>query len=167
MVSQAIDTFARDNLPALELWPQIDLSHPAYEYPDRLNCVTRFIDRWIDEGHGDAPAFITSDETLTYADIARQTAQLAHVLVDDFGLVPGNRVLLRAANKPMMVGLPIWRSSEPAVLPWGPCRCCAAKELNAVAEIAEIKLALCDEKLAEDMKRRRRDDRRARAGRLV
>ena len=53
MPSNVIDSFARDNLPPRDQWPEIDLSHPAYHYPERLNCVTRFIDRWIEEGKGE------------------------------------------------------------------------------------------------------------------
>ena len=47
-MGEAIDTFARENLPAIELWPEIDLAHSAYHYPDRFNCVTRFLDQWIE-----------------------------------------------------------------------------------------------------------------------
>ena len=56
-----IDSFARDNLPPKGQWPEIDLSHPAYHYPKRLNCVTRFLDRWIEQGKGDRTAFLTPD----------------------------------------------------------------------------------------------------------
>lgn len=151
MMSPHVDTFAKDNLPARELWPDIDLSHPAYRYPDRLNCVTRFIDRWIEEGHGGRTAFITPTERLTYADAARRTAQLAHVLVDDYGLAPGNRVLLRAANKPMMViaYMAVMRAGAIAV---GTMPLLRAGELSVIADKAQIALALCDETLGDEMR---------------
>ncbi len=150
MTSLPVDSFARDNLPPQEQWPHFDHSHSAYHYPARLNCVTRFIDRWIDEGKGEATAFITPEETLTYAEVARQTAQLAHVLVDDFGLVPGNRVMLRAANKPMMLiaYMAVIRAGGIAV---GTMPLLRAKELSVIAEKAQISLALCDGKLEQEL----------------
>jgi len=151
MAAQTVtDSFARDNLPPRDQWPEIDLSHPAYHYPDRLNCVTRFIDRWIEEGKGERIAFLTPDSSLTYAEVATRVNQLAHVLVDDFGLVPGNRVMLRAANTPMMViaYMAVIRAGGIAV---GTMPLLRAKELIAIAEKAEISLALCDESLAEEL----------------
>ena len=102
-MGDVIDTFARDNLPPPELWPELDLSHPAYQYPERLNCVTRFLDRWIEQGVGQRTAITTSTESWTYQQLYERVNQIAHVLVDDYGLVSGNRVLLRSANNPMML----------------------------------------------------------------
>ena len=64
-MGEAIDTFARENLPAIELWPEIDLAHSAYHYPDRFNCVTRFLDQWIEKGEGDRTALITPTDRWT------------------------------------------------------------------------------------------------------
>ena len=76
---------------------------PELQYPDRLNCVTELLDRWIASGHGDRPCLISPAETLTYAQLAERVNRIANVLTRDLGLVPGNRVLLRAPNSPMMV----------------------------------------------------------------
>ncbi len=40
-----VDTFARDHLPPKELWPDMIFTRPEYQYPERLNCVSRFLDR--------------------------------------------------------------------------------------------------------------------------
>jgi 2-aminobenzoate-CoA ligase len=49
--SAHIDTFARDHLPAPEQWPEFLRQLPELHYPDRLNCVTAFVDDWIAAGH--------------------------------------------------------------------------------------------------------------------
>ena len=150
MPQTPIDSFARDNLPPREQWPEIDLSHPAYHYPDRLNCVTRFVDHWVEAGRGDRTALMTPEAVLSYAQVAERVNRLAHVLVDDFGMIPGNRVLLRSANTPMMViaYLAVIRAGGIAV---GTMPLLRAKELSIIADKAQISLALCDERLGEEM----------------
>lgn len=146
----AVDTFARNNLPPDNQLPEFDFSHPAFQYRERLNCVTRFIDRWIDQGKGARIAFITPDTKLTYADVSDRVNQLARVLVDEFGMIPGNRVLLRAANTPMMViaYMAVIKGGGIAV---GTMPLLRAKELAVIAEKAEISLALCDERLKDEL----------------
>ena len=150
MAGPPIDTFAKDNLPPRELWPEFDLSHPAYDYPERFNCVTRFVDRWVEEGQGGRTALMTPESAMTYAQVAEQVNRLAQVLVDDFGLIPGNRVLLRSANTPMMViaYMAVIKAGGIAV---GTMPLLRAKELSIIAEKAEISLALCDERLGEEL----------------
>lgn len=145
-----IDTFAKDHLPPREQWPEIDLDHPAYHYPDRLNCVSRFIDRWVEAGEGGRTAFLTPDTKMSYAELATDVNRLARVLVEDLGLVPGNRVLLRAANTPMMVVayMAVIKAGGIAV---GTMPLLRAKELTIIAEKAQISLALCDERLGDEM----------------
>ena len=145
-----IDTFARDNLPPAKLWPEIDLSHPAYHYPERLNCVTRFTDYWIERGRGEERAVVSEYGTWTYRRMHEDVNRLAHVLVDDYGLQPGNRVLLRAANTPMMViaYFAVIRAGGIAV---GTMPLLRAGELQQIIEKAEISHALCDNRLSEDL----------------
>jgi 2-aminobenzoate-CoA ligase len=97
------DTFARDNLPPRGTWPDFVFSLPELQYPDRFNCVTRFLDRWIGTGAGERPCLIAPTESLTYAALGERVNRIANVLVRDLGLVPGTRVLLRGPNNPMMV----------------------------------------------------------------
>ena len=54
-----IDTFAQNNLPPSELWPEFVFNRPELHYPPRLNCVTHFLDRWVAEGRGDMPCVIS------------------------------------------------------------------------------------------------------------
>ena len=145
-----IDTFASDNLPPRELWPQFDLSHPAYQYPEQMNCVTRFIDYWLDKGDGHRQAFLSPFGNWSFADLHKSVNQLAHVLVDDLGLIPGNRVLLRSANNPMMVVafMAVIRAGGIAV---GTMPLLRSRELAVIVNKAEISHALCDVRLREEM----------------
>jgi len=96
-----VDTFARDGLPPREQWP--DLLIEPLGYPAQLNCAVALLDDTIRAGHRDRPAFITDSETLTYGELGAKVDAICRVLVEDLGLVSGNRVLLRAPNTPMMV----------------------------------------------------------------
>ncbi|HEX3125757.1 MAG TPA: AMP-binding protein [Thermoanaerobaculia bacterium] len=98
-----VDTFCRDLLPPPELWPEMDYSGLAeLAYPDRMNCAADLLDARVAEGNGDRIAFHFAGGTWTYRELLEKANRIAHVLVDDFGLVPGNRVLLRGFNNPMM-----------------------------------------------------------------
>ena len=94
------DSFPRDNLPPPDTWPEMKL----LPYPERLNCADAFIDAHLRDGQGDRMAVIGPDgQAWSYADLAAVVNRICNVLVGRLGLVPGNRVLLRAANTPMMV----------------------------------------------------------------
>src|SRR5436853_2529512 len=101
--SAHIDRFAHDNLPPREQWPDFLFPLPELHYPDRLNCVVELLDRWIARGHADAPCLISPTQSLSYGQLAEQVNRIANVLSRNFGIVPGNRVLLRGPNSPMMV----------------------------------------------------------------
>jgi len=156
MTSRVVDDFANRNLPAHEDWPEFDFSHPAYQYPERINCVSVFLDQWIDQGHGDKVAFYAPAGNWTYRDLFVRVNQLAHVLVDDMGLVPGNRVLLRSANNPIMVAcyLAVIKAGGIAV---GTMPLLRAKELTAIINKAEISHALCDRRLVEALEEAKAD----------
>ena len=96
-----VDNFARENLPPREHWPEFRLDDLGY--PERLNCVTELLDAWLARGHGARPAMGTPDETWSYADLAARVNRIAGVLTRQLGVAPGNRVLLRAPNTPMLV----------------------------------------------------------------
>ena len=61
-----IDTFARDNLPPRSLWPEFKLDLPGLQYPERLNCVTELLDKWVAAGEGARPCLLSHAEMLTY-----------------------------------------------------------------------------------------------------
>jgi 2-aminobenzoate-CoA ligase len=98
-----VDTFARDNLPPREQWPGFKFTLPELQYPERLNCVPEFVDKWVNAGEGERIAIVSPYETWTYAQLAERINRIANALTRDLGLLPGNRVLLRAPNSPMAI----------------------------------------------------------------
>jgi 2-aminobenzoate-CoA ligase len=149
-----IDTFARDNLPPQDQWPEFLFTLPELQYPDRLNCVTEFVDKWVTSGQGGRTAVVSPSETLTYAQLAERINRIANVLTRDFGMVPGNRVLLRSANNPMMIAayLAVIKAGGVTIATMPLLR---AKELSYTVKKAKIKLALCDKKLCDEMEKTR------------
>lgn len=145
------DTFARDNLPPRELWPVMDYSGiPELAYPDHLNCAVELLDAGVARGWGERVAFRSPTESVTYQQLLERANRIARVLVEDFGLVPGNRVLLRGANSPMMVAL--WC----AVLKAGGVVVCTmpllrARELTFTLDKAQIDLAITDVRLTAEL----------------
>jgi 2-aminobenzoate-CoA ligase len=152
--SAHVDTFARDNLPPRADWPDLTFDLPELKYPDRLNCVTELLDRWIVSGHGEEPCLISPVETLSYRQLAERVNRIANVLVRDLGLAPGNRVLLRAPNNPMMVAayFAVMKAGGVVVATMPLLR---AKELCYPIAKAKIALALCDARLSEEMEKAR------------
>ena len=102
--SAHIDTFTRDNLPAVSLWPTIEFSIPEVQYPELLNAATVLIDHAVEKFGADAPCLLTPDGvSWTYGTLLTKSNQIAQVLSEDLGLVAGNRVLLRGPNNPWLV----------------------------------------------------------------
>lgn len=151
IASAHIDTFTRDNLPPRNQWPEFLLA-PDLDYPERLNCVSELLDCWIEKGQGDRPCLISPNETLTYAQLAERVNRIANVLTRDFALVPGNRVLLRGPNNPMMVAsiLAVIKAGGVVIATMPLLR---AKELSYAVGKAKIALALCDSRLADEMEK--------------
>ena len=100
-----VDGFIRDRLPPAEQWPVLLLDRPEFRYPDRLNCVSELLDRWVEQGRGERPCLISANESLSYGELAERVSRIANILTQRFGLLPGNCVLLRAANNPMLVAV--------------------------------------------------------------
>ncbi|MDP1859906.1 MAG: AMP-binding protein [Gemmatimonadaceae bacterium] len=148
--SAHIDTFTHDSLPPRELWPVLDFGGiPELAYPDRLNCAAELLDRAIERGWGDRVAFRGSAGSWTYREVLGRANQMAHVLVDDLGLVPGNRVLLRGANSPTIAALwfAVLKAGGVVVLTMPMLR---TRELVFTADKACITLAITDTALAAD-----------------
>ena len=149
-----VDTFARDNLPPQDQWPEFRFTRPELTYPERLNCCTAFLDRWVDEGRGDEICLVSPTESLTYAQLQERVNRICNVLVARLGLVPGGRVLLRSANNPTMVAayLAVLKAGGVVVATMPLLR---AKEIAYPITKAKIALALCDHRLAEEMEKAR------------
>ncbi|WFU43506.1 benzoate-CoA ligase family protein [Bradyrhizobium sp. CB82] len=146
------DTFALQHLPPRDLWPEFIFTRPELQYPPRLNCVSYFLDRWVEEGHGDAPCAISPSVSYSYRELQQLVNRIANVLVGKLGLVTGGRVLLRSANNPMMVAiyLAVIKAGGIVVATMPLLR---AKELLYPIQKAEITLALCDGKLSDEMEK--------------
>lgn len=145
------DTFCRDNLPAPGLWPDLEFALPELAYADRLNAADELLNPTIEADGADRPCLLSPAEKWTYGDVARRTAQVAHVLTDDLGLVPGNRVLLRGLNSPWLAvcWLAVLKAGGVAVSTMPMLR---AGELASIGAIAQIRLALCDHRLTADLR---------------
>ena len=145
------DTFAHDHLPPREQWPELIFELPELQFPERLNCATELLDKHVAAGHGDRVCIRAPGLTWTYADLRDKANRIANVLVQDMGLVPGNRVLLRAPNNPMLVAcwFAVMKAGGIAVATMPLLR---AKELKAIIDIGQVSHALCDAALAEEMR---------------
>lgn len=102
MPTAYIDTFARDHLPRIDQQPEFLFELPGLQYPAQLNSATELLDRHIREGRGDRPCIQAPGVRWTYGDLQDKANRIANVLVEEMGLVRGNRVLLRAPNTPML-----------------------------------------------------------------
>jgi len=143
-----VDSFARDNLPPQDSWP--DLLLDGFDYPDRLNAAVELTDAMVARGFGDHTALIGNGRRRTYKELTDWTNRLAHVLVDDLGVKPGNRVLIRSANNPAMVACWLAATKAGAVVV-NTMPMLRAAELAKYVEKAQITHALCDMRLMEEM----------------
>jgi 2-aminobenzoate-CoA ligase len=148
--SAHIDTFAAQNLPPPETLPDLIFTRPELQYPGRLNCAAELLDRAVAEGDGERTAILAPGLCWSYAELQHKANCVAQILSEDLGIVPGNRVLLRAANTPMLAAcwLGVVKAGAIAV---GTMPLLRARELSWVIDKAEIALALCDEKLGEEL----------------
>ena len=144
------DTFARDNLPPRHQWPEFVFEGPGLRYPARMNCAVELLDAAVRKGHGGRVAIHAPDGRCSYAQLLAQANRLANVLVRDMGLQPGNRVLLRGPNNPMMAAC--WFAVLKAggiVVPTMPLL--RAKELTDIVNKAQVTHALCDRRLDAEL----------------
>jgi 2-aminobenzoate-CoA ligase len=149
-----LDTFAADNLPARALWPEFRFDLPEMQYPERINCAEALLDGRVEQGldaHRAVGAMVGGHPVYaTYDQLLAQTNRIANVLVNDLQLVPGNRVLLRAPNNPMMAAcwLAVLKAGLIAVPTMPLLR---AKELKQIIVKARVAVALCDGALADEI----------------
>lgn len=142
------DTFARDNLPDASDWP--DLVVDGFEYPDQLNVGVELTDKMVENGFGDHTALIGNGRRRTYKELSDWTNKLAAAMVDNLGIKPGNRVLIRSANNPAMVACWLAATKAGAVVV-NTMPMLRAGELSAIVDKAEISHALCDTRLMDEI----------------
>lgn len=155
LTSSHIDNFTRNNLPPEEQLPVFIFDRPEVQYPELLNAGVELVDKNIHLGHGKRFSIhgrgITGEKSSwTYDELLIKVDQIAHVMTKDLGLVPGNRILLRGANSPMMAAslLAALKAGLVAVPTMPLLR---AAELQQVINKAQISAAICDELLAEEI----------------
>jgi 2-aminobenzoate-CoA ligase len=148
--SAHLDTFARHHLPPADLWPTIEFMTPELQYPARLNAATELIDIPVATYGPDRPALRTpAGETWTYGELQRRANQVAQVLTDDLGLVPGQRVLLRSPNNLWTVAnwLGVLKAGGVVVTIMAALR---AREITPIVERTRPSITLVDHRFAED-----------------
>jgi len=143
-----IDTFTRDRLPPEDQQPGFLLER--FGYPDYLNAAVELTDRMVEKGFGDHTALIGNGRQRTYKELTDWSNRIAHALVEDYGVKPGNRVLIRSANNPAMVACWLAATKAGAVVV-NTMPMLRAGELGQIVDKAEIALALCDTRLMEEM----------------
>ncbi len=155
--SAHIDTFARDRLPPPGQWPELRFDFPELKFPERVNAAHELLDRRVEQGQGDRASVIGADgQRWSYRELQHHADRIAQVLVEDMGLVPGHRVLLRGANSPMLAAcwLGVVKAGGIAV---GSMPLLRARDLLPIVHKAEVSHALCDARLAEELEIARPD----------
>ncbi|MBI2959665.1 MAG: AMP-binding protein [Betaproteobacteria bacterium] len=149
--SAHVDSFARENLPPRGQWPEFLFERPEFCYPERLNCATELLDKAVAGTFAERPVIRSMDGArITYREFLALCNRIARVLVEDLGVVPGNRVLLRSANNAMLAAclFAAWKAGAIAVPTMKLLR---AGELRQVIEKANISAALCDTGLIAEL----------------
>ncbi|UPJ47215.1 benzoate-CoA ligase family protein [Bradyrhizobium sp. 200] len=145
-----VDDFTRRNLPPSEQWPDLLLDRPEFQYPEYLNAAVELTDRIVERGWGDRIALIGNGRQRTYKELADWSNRLAHALVENYGVKPGNRVLIRSGNNPALVAAWLAATKAGAVVV-NTMPMLRAGELGKIVDKAEIALALTDSRIADEL----------------
>ena len=142
--SAHVDSFCADNLPPRDQWPVL----LPLDYPSRLNCSVELLDSTIDRLGGDRPAVISDDATWTYGELRDHVQRISRVLVE-WGVQPGNRVLLRSPNNAWLMAswLAVLRVGGVVVTTMPLLR---RGELEKIVEIAHVQFALVDHRYVDE-----------------
>ncbi|MEU6171683.1 AMP-binding protein [Streptantibioticus parmotrematis] len=145
------DTFPRDHLPPRDQWPDLTLAAAGLRYPDRLNCAVELLDATARRLGPDRPCLrMPGGEVWSYDELRAASDRIAHVLTDDLGVVPGNRVLLRGPTTPWLVAcwFAVLKAGAVAVTVLAAQR---PHELAVICDIARVRHALCDVRAVDDL----------------
>ncbi|PZR00136.1 MAG: 2-aminobenzoate-CoA ligase [Cereibacter sphaeroides] len=142
------DGFTRASLPPPDEWPELPLD--GFDYPEWLNAAVELTDRMVERGFGDNVALIGNGRQRTYKELTDWSNRIAHALVEDYGVKPGNRILIRSANNPAMVACWLAATKAGAVVV-NTMPMLRAGELAKIVDKAEVGLALCDTRLMEEL----------------
>ncbi|MGC9992674.1 MAG: AMP-binding protein [Candidatus Cybelea sp.] len=150
-MSAHLDRFAQDRLPPPHELPELRFDLPELRYPVRVNAATRLLDARVESGEGARRCIVAPGGVCwSYAELRDVANRIANVLVETTALEPGNRVLLRAPNSPMLAAcwLAVLKAGAIAVTTVPQYR---AGELRFIMEKAQVKHALCDVRLRDDL----------------
>ena len=155
-MSAQTDRFVHDRLPPREQWPQLRYDLPELRFPPQCNLVEELLDKAAARGWGDHPLLRSSTITLSYSQVRDRVDRICRVLVEDLGLVPGNRVLLRGGNS---IGMAIaWLAvAKAGLVVVATMPLLRARELVDIIDKAQPKVALCDATLLEELQLARRE----------
>ena len=148
--SAHVDSFTRDNLPPRHEWPHLLFTLPELRYPERLNCAEALLDATVERLGPDRRCLRSDTDVWSYGDVLQRVNQLSHVLVEDLGLVPGNRVLLRGPNTPWLAAcwLAVMKAGAVAVTTMPLLR---AADLRPVIDASCPSVALCDHRFLAEL----------------
>jgi 2-aminobenzoate-CoA ligase len=146
MASAHTDPFCRHHLPPRDQWPELLFELPELQYPEQLNAAAAL----LSGPPGDRPCVRGAGIAWTYGELRHHAAQVAAVLTEDLGLVPGNRVLLRGPNEPWQVAcwLGVLLAGGVAVATMPMLR---RTELDTISELARPALALVHRDFTADV----------------
>src|ERR1700681_693645 len=145
-----VDDFTRRNLPPFDQWPALLLGRPEFQYPEYLNAAVELTDRIVEKGLGDNVALIGNGRQRTYKELSDWSNRLAHALVENYGVKPGNRILIRSGNNPALVAAWLAATKAGAVVV-NTMPLLRAGELTKIVDKAEIALALTDSRIADEL----------------
>jgi 2-aminobenzoate-CoA ligase len=150
------DRFVHDRLPPPSQWPQLLYERPEFQFSAQLNVIEELLDKAQAKGFGARPLLRSSRMVLSYADVRERVDRICRVLVEDLGLVPGNRVLLRGGNS---IGLALaWLAVVKAgMIAVATMPLLRARELGDIIDKAQPAVALCDAQLLEELELARRE----------
>ena len=143
-----VDSFTRDRLPEVSSWPDINLV--GFQYPEWLNAAVELTDRMVERGFGDNVALIGNGRQRTYKELTDWSNRIGHALVENYGLNPGNRVLIRSTNNPAMVACWLAATKAGAVVV-NTMPMLRAGEIAQIVDRSEASIAICDTRLMEEL----------------
>ncbi|MET3368551.1 UNVERIFIED_CONTAM: 2-aminobenzoate-CoA ligase [Jeotgalibacillus campisalis] len=152
MPSAHVDTFTRDHLPPADTWPALEFTLPELHYPERLNAAAVLIDDGVEQYGADGPALRTPDGVVwTYGQLQQRSNQVAQVLTEDLGVVPGNRVLLRGPNNPWIVAawLGVLKAGAVVVTTMPMLR---SNEVSTLIQLTKPVVAISDHRFVDELR---------------
>ena len=157
--SSHVDQFVLQQLPPKNLWPEMnyDVLPELQLYPLRMNAAAELIDKGVREGYGDSIAIQYKEQFWTYSELEIVSNKIAGVLKNELGIVPGNRILLRSSNHPMLIAswLAILKAGGIAVATMPVLK---RRELEYIIQKAQVQFAICDEALIRELDKLKIED---------